>query len=537
MRLALLMACSFVLCWAAPAHYDVVVYGGTAAGVIASVSAAREGLKVALLEPTKHLGGMVSGGLGFTDFGKKEVIGGYALEFYYRVGRHYGMSQYSNDVAWYHEPHVAEQVFGQMLKEAGVSVFTRQRLREKGGVLKEARQVRQVTMEDGSAYTAEIFIDCAYEGDLMAQAGVSYTWGREASSQYGEPLAGVRERTPLHQFLVDVPAYGPDKKLLPEISAGKIAAPGSADKLVQAYNYRMCFSNVPGKSVPFAAPAGYDASRYEVLLRLIDARTRAEGHVPSIQSLLSFGPLPNGTFDINNNGAVSTDYIGGSWNYPEADYSEREKISREHRGYIEGLLYTLSANPRVPETIRSDLNRHGLCKEEFSDNGNWPYQLYIREARRMVGEYVAIQRDLQTELTKPDPIGMGSYNSDSHNIQRVADKEGFARNEGDMQVPVKPYQISYRSIVPKRTEVTNLLVPVCFSASHVAYSSMRMEPQYMIMGQASGVAAKMAIAGKSAVQEIDTKALLATLLKSGAIVEYVPSRQSASLGAILKYVK
>jgi FAD dependent oxidoreductase len=524
-------------CMAATRDFDVVVYGGTAGGVIAAVSAAREGLKTALVEPTNHLGGMVSGGLGWTDYGKKEVIGGYALEFYYRVGLHYGMNRFGNEVSWLHEPHVAEDIFRQMLKEAGVTVLTGQRLREKSGVRKERLAVREITMEDGSSFTAKIFMDTTYEGDLMAQTGITFTFGRESSQQYGESLGGVREKTPLHQFLVNVSPYDAQHHLLLEISDEKPGPAGSADKKVQAYNFRMCLSEIAGNQTPFVKPEGYDPKRYELLVRLIEARTKAEGKVPPLGSFMKIDRIPNGKSDVNNNGAFSTDYIGGSWDYPNATYAKRQQIWEAHKRYITGFLYFMANDTRVPAELRSDLNKWGLCKDEFTDTGNWPRQLYIREARRMVGEYVAVQKDLQTELTKPDPIGMGSYNSDSHNLERVVDTDGFVRNEGDMQVAVKPYQIPYRSIVPKRGEVQNVLVPVCFSASHVAYSSMRMEPQYMIIGQAAGVAAKMAIAGKKSVQEIDTAALTAKLRSQGAVLEYMPTPQGTAIQNATKIVK
>jgi hypothetical protein len=517
--------------------FDVVIYGGTAGGVIAAVSAAREGLKTVLLEPTNHVGGMVSGGLGYTDYGKKEVIGGYALEFYYRVGRHYEMNRFGNEVSWLHEPHVAEGIFRQMLMEAKVTVLERHRLREKNGVRKEGAQVREITMEDGSSFTGRIFMDTTYEGDLMAQAGISYTWGRESSEQYGESLGGVRDRTPFHQFLVNVSPYDTQHRLLPEISAEKPGPPGSADKKVQAYNFRMCLSDVPSNQTPFTKPEGYDPKRYDLLVRLIEARTKAEGKVPSVQTVMKIDRLPNGKSDVNNNGAFSTDYIGGSWDYPNAAYAKRQQIWDAHKNYIAGFLYFLANDPQVPVQLRSEVNRWALCKDEFTDTANWPRQLYIREARRMVGEYVAVQKDLQTELTKPDPIGMGSYNSDSHNLERIVDTDGFARNEGDMQVAVKPYEIPYRSIVPKRSEAQNVLVPVCFSASHVAYSSMRMEPQYMIIGQAAGVAAKMAIAANRPVQEIDTAALTAKLRTQGAVMEYVPTPQGTALTNARKIVR
>jgi hypothetical protein len=516
--LPLLLLCAGVFS-AAAQTFDVVVYGGTAGGTIAAVSAAREGLRTALLEPGTHIGGMVSGGLSFTDFGKKEVIGGYALEFYRRVGQHYRMARYGNPVAWYHEPHIAEAILRQMLRDAGVSVFEKHRLREKDGVRKHGAEIQEIRMENGATFSAKIFIDSSYEGDLMAQAGVRYTYGREGTAQYGESLAGVRDRTPLHQFLVDIPAKDAYGKLLAEISTRSLPAPGTADRAVQAYNYRVCFSEIRDNQVVFVKPRGYEARRYALFARLIAERQKAEGRVPELNSVLSVDRIPNGKADINNKGAFSTDYIGGSWDYPEASYAHRAQIWQEHKDYTQGLFYFLANDPQVPATLRQEMNRWGLCKDEFTDTGNWPHQLYIREARRMVGEYVMTQKDLQTELTKPDSIGMGSYNSDSHNVERIVDPFGFVRNEGDMQVAVKPYQIPYRIMLPKSSEATNLLVPVAFSASHVAYSSVRMEPQYMILGQSAGVAAKLAVASGSTVQGIAVDKLVETLRKQGVVME------------------
>jgi hypothetical protein len=517
---------------AATHSFDVVVYGGTAGGAIGAVSAARQGLKTALVEPTGHIGGMVSGGLGWTDYGRKEVIGGYALEFYWRVGLHYQMPRYGNDVAWLHEPHVAEAIFREMLRDAGVTVFEHQRLRERSGVRKDGARVRALVMEDGTEFTAAVFIDAGYEGDVMAQSGVSFTYGRESSDQYGESLAGVREKTPFHQFLVDVSPKDEGGKLLPEVSAERPGPPGSADKRVQAYNFRMCFSDDRANQVPFPKPANYTGSRYALLARLIAALTTKDHKTPPLGAFMKIDRLPNGKTDVNNNGAFSTDYLGGSWNYPNATYREREAIWQAHKDYVAGFLYFLANDPQVPESLRAEMNRWGLAKDEFTDSDNWPRQLYIREARRMVGEYVVVQKDLQTELTKPDPIGMGSYNSDSHNVERVVDVEGFARNEGDMQVAVKPYQIPYRVMLPKRAEARNLLVTAAFSASHVAYSSIRMEPQYMIIGQAAGVAAGLAIASGRGVQEIETAQLTAILRKQGAVMEYVPNPQTPALQII-----
>ncbi len=498
----------------APA-YDVVVYGGTAGGVMTAVAAAREGLRVALISPDHHLGGMVSGGLGWTDYGRKEVIGGYSLEFFERVGRKYG-----RDIEWHFEPHVAEAVFADLIKEAGVTVFLDQRLREKGGVRKSGPRLTDIVMESGAAYRAAVFADATYEGDLMAQAGVSYTWGREGMAEYGESLAGVRERTPLHQFRAAVSPYDERGRLLPEIMPRSKDAVGAADKRVQAYNFRLCMTKTPGNRVEWRKPSGYNPARYDLLARYLPAFEAELKRPLAINDVMKADIVQNSKTDTNNNGAFSTDYIGGSYGYPEGSYAKRAQIRQAHVDYVQGFMYFLATDPRVPAPLSAEMKEWGLCRDEFADNGHWPYQLYVREARRMVGEYVMSQKDIQTELTKPDVIGMGSYNSDSHNVQRRPTEDGKAvENEGDMQVRVTPYQIPYRLLLPKRREASNLLVPVAFSATHVAYSTLRMEPQYMIVGQAAGVAAKMAIDRKQPVQDIDTVALSAKLKSQRAVFE------------------
>jgi len=505
---------------AQPESFDLIVYGGTAGGVITAVRGAREGLKVALIEPGAHLGGMATGGLSRTDFGKKEVIGGDALEFYWRVGRKYEIGRFAQDVAWFYEPKVGEQVLREMLSGAKVRVFERHRLREKTGVRKSGTKLVSLTTEDGTRFTGKVFADCSYEGDLMAQSGVDYTWGRESSEKYGESLAGVRERTPQHQFLVPVSPYDANGKLLPEVDPGPKAPAGSADKKVQAYNFRMILSEDPANQIAYPEPPNYDPKRYELLARLLEAMTKRLGRAPIMNEVMLIAKIPNRKADINNSGAFSTDYIGKSWNYPDGDYATRERIRRDHVNYTKGFFYFLSHDRRVPAPLQKEVNTWGLAKDEFIDTANWPHQLYIREARRMIGEYVMRQEDVQTNLGKPDVIGMGSYNSDSHNVQRIATPDGAVENEGDMQVPVRPYQIPYRLILPKRTQASNLLVPVAFSASHVAYSTLRMEPQYMIIGQAAGVAAAMAIKEGKPVQEIDIAALSARLKSEGAVFEW-----------------
>jgi len=512
--------------------YDLVVYGGTAAGVMTAVSGARQGLKTVLMEPRDHVGGLVSGGLSGTDIGRAEVIGGLALEFYFRAGRHYNLAWYNQEIAWMPEPRVAESIFRTMLKEAGVTLLERHRLREKTGVRKNGANIVEITMENGARFEGRIFADTTYEGDLMAQSKVSYTLGRESSRQYGEDLAGVRARTPSHQFAVEIPARDRNGELLAEVSAAPRGEPGSGDRRIQAYNFRVIASKDPNNRLPWPKPANYDVKRYELLALYVTAMTPYLGRPLDINEINLLRVIPNHKADFNNRGGFSTDYIGKNYDYPDGDYATRARIWREHEDYQKGFYYFLANDARVPASLRQQMGEWGLAKDEFTDTGNWPHQLYIREARRMVGPFVATQKDLQTDLTKADVIGMGSYNSDSHNLQRFINDRGFVENEGDVQVSVKPYQIAYRVLTPKREEATNLLVPVCFSASHIAYSSMRMEPQYMIIGHAAGVAAALAIGAKAAVQDIDMGELQRRLKREGAVFEYGAQHNAEALSLI-----
>jgi hypothetical protein len=501
--------------------FDVVIYGGTAAGVVAAVSAARLGLTVALLEPTRHVGGMVTGGLSATDHGEKIVVGGDALAFYRRVGAKYGVPLF-----WYPEPKVAERVLNEMLAEQrNVTLFLHQRLRERGGVRKDGARITELVMDDGTRFRARLFVEAGYEGDVMKQAGVHYTVGREATSTYGESLAGVRPKDRNHQFDVKVPARDERGRLLPEISPLPRGEIGTGDARVQAYNFRLILTTEKANQAPFERPAGYTPERYELLRRFVDVVQRERGTPPTLSELLLIrADLPNHKADFNNRGPFSTDYIGASYRYPDGTYAERARIWRDHVLYTKGLLYFLATDSRLPASIRNAMNEWGLAKDEFVDNGNWPYQLYVREGRRMVGDFVMTQKDLQTELTKPDAIAMGSYNSDSHNVQRFVQDDGTVQNEGNMEVRVEPYQIPYRVMLPRRTEASNLLVPVPFSASHVVYSSMRMEPQYMMIGQAAGVAAALAIRGHVGVHDIDVAELRRLLASQGMVDTYDPAK-------------
>ncbi|MBL8220688.1 MAG: FAD-dependent oxidoreductase [Bryobacterales bacterium] len=512
--------------------YDLVVYGGTAAGVMTAVSGARQGLKTVLLEPRDHVGGLVSGGLSGTDIGRAEVIGGLALEFYFRAGRHYNLAWYNQEIAWMPEPRVAEMIFRTMLREAGVTLLERHRLREKTGVRKNGANIVEITMENGARFEGRIFADTTYEGDLMAQAKVSYTLGRESTQQYGEDLAGVRARTPSHQFAVEIPGRDRNGEVLAEVSSAPRGEPGSGDRRIQAYNFRVIASKDPNNRLPWPKPSNYDVKRYELLALYVTAMTTYMGRPLDINEINLLRVIPNHKADFNNRGGFSTDYIGKNYDYPDGDYATRARLWKEHEDYQKGFYYFLANDARVPASLQQQMREWGLAKDEFTDTGNWPHQLYIREARRMVGSFVATQKDLQTELTKPDVIGMGSYNSDSHNLQRFINDRGFVENEGDVQVPVKPYQIAYRVLTPKREEATNLLVPVCFSASHIAYSSMRMEPQYMIIGHAAGVAAALAVGAKAAVQDVDFAELQRRLKSEGAVFEYGAQYNAEALAVI-----
>ena len=508
--------------------YDVVVYGATASGAMAAIAAAREGMHVVLLEPGAHVGGMLTGGLSATDVGNPNVIGGEALEFFERVGSYYDMQQYGQKVSWRFEPHVGQAILLSMLKDAKVDVRFHERMGEKDGVRKSDGRITSLNTEDGNVWKGKVFIDATYEGDLMAATGVSFAWGREGIAQYGESLAGVRAETPGHQFKFKLSAYGVGGKLPPEISPAPMAPSGSGDHEVQAYNFRLILTQDPANHVPFPTPENYDPHEYQLLANYLRGFQQQYGRPPRLNELTSPVGIPNHKADLNNNGPFSTDYIGKDWTFPNASYAQRKAIWQDHIGYTKGFFYFLAHDPQVPEQLRKELNTWGPAKDEFTDTDHWPFQLYVRESRRMVGEYVMTQKDVQTERNKVDAIGMGSYNIDTHNFERVVMPDGSVQNEGNTEVPVQSYQIPYGILVPRAKRVSNLLVPVCVSASHVAYSSLRLEPQYMIMGQAAGVAASMAARTDLPVQDVDIKLLQEKLLRQGAILELpVPALRNA----------
>lgn len=538
---------------------DICIYGGTGAAVTAAVQAKKMGRSVIVVSPDKHLGGLSSGGLGFTDTGNKAVIGGLSREFYHRVWLHYDKPEawvqqkkadYGNKgqgtpamdgeqrTMWIFEPHVAEEIFEDLVRENQVTVVRDAWLDRAGGVKMSGGRIASIATLDGKSYTARMFIDATYEGDLMAAAKVDYHVGREATSVYDEKWNGIQVGVLHHghhfgavkqKISPYVVAGDPASGVLPRVSTEPPGDYGAGDKRVQAYCFRMCLTDEPSNRVPFAKPDGYDARQYEILLRVFLAGWRETFH--------KFDPIPNHKTDTNNHGPFSTDNIGMNWDYPEASYERRREIIREHETYQKGWLWFIATDPRVPDDVRSAMQKWGLPRDEFRDNGNWSHQLYIREARRMIGAYVMTENDLLKKRVTPDSIGMGSYGIDSHNVQRYITPEGFVQNEGDIGVGTKgPYGIAYGAIVPRKGQCGNLLVPVCASSSHIAFGSIRMEPVFMILGQSAATAAVMALEGGLAVQEVPYAKLRARLLQDGQVLE-TPAGAKTSGGGGLEPAK
>ncbi len=524
--------------------FDLVVYGGTSAGVAAAVQASRMGRSVVLVAPERHLGGLSSGGLGFTDTGNKAVIGGLAREFYHRIWAHYESpdawkwqerKNYGNKgqgtpavdgaqrTMWIFEPHAAKKVFENLVAEHQVDVRRGEWLdRENGVVLKDGR-IRSITTLGGSTFAGSAFIDATYEGDLMAAAGVSYRVGREGTAEFGEEWAGVQKdaRHHQHHFPEGVDPYlvpgDPSSGLLPRISPEPPGADGHGDRRIQAYCYRLCLTKVPENRVPFTKPVEYDPLQYELLLRVFETGWR--------EVFRKFDPIPNAKVDMNNHGPFSADNIGMNYAYPEGSYAVRERIVGEHASYQQGLLYFLANDPRVPRDVHDACAQWGLARDEFTDIGNWPHQIYVREARRLEGEFVMTEHECLAKRDVPEPVGMGSYVMDSHNVQRYVTDKGDVQNEGDIGVrPLRPYQIAYGSLTPQREEVQNLLVPVCVSSSHIAYGSIRMEPVFMILGQSAATAAALAIQHGIPVQDVDYAELHARLSQDGQVLEFTPAQ-------------
>ncbi len=485
---------------------DICIYGATSGGVIAAYTAARLGKTVVLITPEAHLGGLSSGGLGNTDIGNKVAITGLSRDFYHRIGLRYGKPE-----QWIFEPHVAEDIFKEYIRQARVPVLFHQMLME---VHKKSGRIMYIktspvgagSSQSGHLVEAKEFIDCSYEGDLMAMAGVSHTVGRESNQIYHETYNGV-QLLDKHQFPDGVDPYKvpgqPASGLLWGISASPPAPDGSGDNKLQAYNFRLCLTDSPDNRLEITRPADYDSSHYELLLRYIEVK-----HPKSLEDgVLNINLMPGRKTDINNNGPFSTDMIGMNYDYPNGNSNTRKKIIRDHTSYNKGLLYFLGHDSRVPEHLRNEMLQWGYPKDEYIDNDHWSPQLYIRESRRMIGEYVMTEANCTGKLIVQDGIGMAAYTMDSHNCQRVIVK-GMVKNEGDVQVGgFPPYPVSYRSIIPKQNECTNLLVPVCLSASHIAYGSIRMEPVFMVLGQSAAEAAAMAIDLHLSVQKVPVEKL------------------------------
>lgn len=522
---------------------DVIIYGGTSAAVTAAVQANKMGKSVIIVCPDVHLGGLTSGGLGYTDTGNKAVIGGLAREFYHRVYKYYQdpatwrwqkREDYgnkgqgtpaidgTNKTQWIFEPHIAEQVFEDFIAEYGIPVYRDEWLDRENGVEKVDGKITSITTLSGKTYKGKVFIDATYEGDLMAAAGVNYHVGREANSVYGEEWNGVQTGVLHHKhFFIDKisPYWIPGDStsgVLPRISTEHPGEFGSGDKKIQAYCYRLCMSNHPENRVPFPRPADYDSTQYEILLRVFNG--------PSFEMhrdfFGKFDTIPNRKTDTNNRGPVSSDNIGMNYDYPEASYERRKEILEEHTTYQQGLLWFAANDPRVRQDVRDEMKNWGLAKDEFVDNNSWPHQIYVREARRMIGDFVLTENELLGKKPMKESIGMGSYTIDSHNIQRYITPEGYVQNEGDIGVHVKPYKIPLGTILPKQQECSNLLVPVAVSSSHIAFGSIRMEPVFMILGQSAATLAGLALDGNKDVHEITYDELSARLIEDKQVLAY-----------------
>jgi hypothetical protein len=519
---------------------DIIVYGGTSGAVIAAVQASSMGRSVLVVSPDTHLGGLSAGGLGWTDSGDKAVVGGLSRDFYQRVYRHYlkneawqwqARSAYGNrgqsgrsiddeDASmWIFEPHVAEKIFEDYISEWDIKVYRDEWLERETGVVLDGTSIKSIETLSGKVFEGKVFIDATYEGDLMAAAGVSYHVGREANSVYGELWNGVQTGVLHHKhwFERDISPYvipgDPSSGVLPRISTEDPGEYGEGDHRVQAYCFRMCLTKVPENRVEITAPEGYDPGQYELLVRLFDSGWRDFFH--------KYDPIPNAKTDVNNHGGFSTDNIGMSYDYPDAGYERRREIIREHEVYQKGLLYFVQTDPRVPAEIQEEMKEWGYARDEFMDNGHWPHQIYVREARRMIGEFVMTENEVLDKSPVDQPIGMGSYTMDSHNVQRYIKPDGFVQNEGDIGVhPPKPYRIAMGSILPVEEECNNLLVSVCVSSSHIAFGSIRMEPVFMVLGQSAATLAGMAVEQDRKVHEIPYEELRKILLEDGQVLEY-----------------
>ena len=534
--------------------YDVVIYGGTSAGVAAALQSSRMGKSVVLIEPTNRIGGLTTGGLGQTDIGNKQAIGGISREFYEKIKKYYDdpenwkweeKSEYMDGgqtrteegeaTMWTFEPSAALAVYKSMMDKEKIKMVYNERLNRETGVKKVAGKIESITMESGKIFKGKVFLDATYEGDLMASAGVSYAVGRESNEEYGETLNGVQANSINraltgfvsrnafnHNFIPGVDPYvvkgDPTSGLLPNVNE-KPGLEGEGDKKIQAYCFRMCLTDHPENRISFRKPANYDEVNYELLFRNYEARKGPIREMYSYgNSLLPWinSSMPNRKTDTNNKFGFSTDYIGRNYDYPEASYAEREKIIEDHRNYQMGLMWTLANHPRIPAEVREEASRWGTTKDEFERADGWQQQLYVREARRMVSDYVMTQKNCEALTVAEDAIGLAAYGMDSHNVQRYVDANGYVQNEGNVEAHgFKPYPISYGALVPKKEECQNLIVPVCVSSTHIAFGSIRMEPVFMVLGQSAATAAILAIDGDTAVQDVPYSKLKVQLLKDG----------------------
>ncbi|WP_251552220.1 FAD-dependent oxidoreductase [Neobacillus muris] len=489
---------------------DLIIYGATPAGITAAISAKRMGLSVIIAEFGGHIGGMTASGLGASDSGAKEAIGGLARQFFQELGTYY-----DTDEQWTFEPKAANYVFEKWLKNDEIEVIFHQHLLE---VKTENCRIKEITMEDGTTYLGGYFIDASYEGDLLAKAGVTYFVGRESNATYKETYNGIQFGHPHHQFKTWIDPYvvegDPSSGILPGITESShetLGYQGQGDQRIQAYNFRICLTKDPANRVPFPKPPSYDRDRYIILLRYI--------HAGVWDAMNLHKMLPNGKTDLNNYGGFSTDNIGMNYEWPEGSYETRERIFQDHFTYTLGMLYFLANDEDVPQVIRQEVNEWGLARDEFEETGHWPHQLYIREARRMISDYVMTDHNCLGDTSVEDSIGLASYQMDSHHCRRLI-IDGRVYNEGDVEVPIAPYPISYRSIRPKAGECTNLLVPVCLSSSHIAYGSIRMEPVFMILGQSAGTAAALAHHHSITVQDVPYEQLKNALEACGQVLQW-----------------
>ncbi len=541
------------------AEFDIVIYGGTSAGVAAAIQGSRMGKSVVLIEPTNRIGGLTTGGLGATDIGNKQAIGGISREFYQNIRKYYedpanwkwqkheeyieNRNTGNEDAMWTFEPSAALNVYQNMIDAEKIKLVYGERLNRKNGVKKQGAKIIEIEMENGNSYKGKMFIDATYEGDLLAAAGVSYTVGRESNKEYSETLNGVQandysitlrgtiSRNSIHHNFIDgVDPYivkgDPSSGLLPFIIKGGPGIDGKGDKGIQAYCFRMTLTDHPGNRIPFSKPENYNEQEFELLIRNYEA---AEG---PIEEMYSYGdplvpwintPMPNRKTDTNNQKGFSTDFIGQNFDFPEASYKEREKILERHRNYQKGLMWTLAYHPRIPKKVRDVVSQWGTCKDEYEREDGWQQQLYVREARRMISDYVMTQKNCEGFEIAEDPVGLGAYGMDSHQVQRYVDANGFVQNEGNIEASVPgPYPISYRSMIPKKTECNNLLVPVCVSSTHIAFGSIRMEPVFMVLGQSAATAASLAIERQVDIQNVNYSELKNLLLKDKQILKHQP---------------